>query len=215
MFPSVEQKLARTSIGAGAAIIVIAAAAWLVTARAPDTMGMGAWPFLGTWTAMMTAMMLPSAAPLLLLYRRGSRAVDTAALGLGYLLVWGALGYAAYAYVMWGPMLPIWSVLAVAGIYQLTPLKGSCLTRCRTPADFLVRRYGRAPLLLGIEHGLWCAGCCWGLMFILVAVGSMSLAWAAGIAAVVLVEKVAPSGDRLARIGGIVLVVLALMEGVF
>ncbi len=143
-----EQRVARTSVGAGAAIIVVAAAAWLATVRAPDTMGMGAWPFLGTWTAMMTAMMLPSAAPLLLLYRRGSRAVDTAALGLGYLLVWGALGYAAYAYVMWGPMLPIWSVLAVAGIYQLTPLKGSCLKRCRTPADFLVRRYGRAPLLL-------------------------------------------------------------------
>jgi predicted metal-binding membrane protein len=136
-------------------------------------------------------------------------------LGLGYLLVWGALGYAAHAYVMWGPMLPVWSVLAVAGVYQLTPLKGSCLKRCRTPADFLVRRYGRAPLLLGIEHGLWCAGCCWGLMLILVAVGSMSLAWAAGIAAVVLVEKVAPSGDRLARLGGVVLVLLAFVEGVF
>ena len=178
-------------------------------------MDIGALPFLGAWTAMMTAMMLPSAAPLLLLYRRGSRAVDTAALGLGYLLVWGALGYAAYAYVMWGPMLPVWSVLAVAGVYQLTPLKGSCLKRCRTPADFLVRRYGRAPLLLGMEHGLWCAGCCWALMFVLVAVGSMSLAWAAGIAAVVLVEKVAPSGDRLARLGGIVLVLLALLEGAF
>jgi predicted metal-binding membrane protein len=112
-------------------------------------------------------------------------------------------------------MLPVWSVLAVAGVYQLTPLKDSCLSRCRTPADFLVRRYGRAPILLGMEHGLWCAGCCWGLMFILVAVGSMSLAWAAGIAAVVLVEKVAPGGDRLARLGGVVLIVLALVEGVF
>jgi predicted metal-binding membrane protein len=178
-------------------------------------MDMGAPVFLGSWTAMMTAMMLPSAAPLLLLYRRSARGVDTAMLGLGYLLVWGAIGYGAYAYVMWGPMLPVWSVLAVAGVYQLTPLKGVCLKRCRTPANFLVRRYGRAPLLLGLEHGLWCAGCCWALMLILVAVGSMSLAWAAGIAAVVLVEKVAPSGDRLARLGGIVLIVLAVVEGVF
>jgi predicted metal-binding membrane protein len=77
----VEQRLARTSVGAGAAIIVIAAAAWLVTARAPDTMGMGALPFLGTWMALMTAMMLPSAAPLLLLYRRGSVLVEKVAPG--------------------------------------------------------------------------------------------------------------------------------------
>jgi predicted metal-binding membrane protein len=210
----VEPRLEQRPVGAGAVLVVVTAFAWLLTARSSGSMDMGALAFLGAWTAMMTAMMLPSAAPLLLLYRRGSRAVDTAALGLGYLLVWGALGYAAYAYVMWGPMLPVWSVLAVAGIYQVTPLKGSCLKRCRTPADFLVRRYGRAPLLLGMEHGLWCAGCCWALMFILVAVGSMSLAWAAGIAAVVLVEKVAPSGDRLARLGGVVLVVLALVEGV-
>jgi len=95
---------------------------------------------------------------------------------------------------MWGPVLPAWTVLAVAGIYQLTPLKGACLKRCRTPADFLVRRLrsvaaaprpGARPLV------------------------------PAGIAAGVLVEKVAPSGDRLARLGGIVLVVLALVEGVF
>jgi predicted metal-binding membrane protein len=211
----VERRLEQRPIGAGAVLIVVTAAAWILTARSSGSMDLGALAFLGVWTAMMTAMMLPSAAPLLLLYRRGAAGVDTAALAVGYLLVWGALGYAAYAYVMWGPMLPTWSVLAVAGVYQLTPLKGACLKRCRTPADFLVRRYGRSPLLLGLEHGLWCAGCCWALMLILVAVGSMSLAWAAGIAAVVLVEKVAPSGDRLARIGGVVLVVLALVEGVF
>lgn len=209
-----ERRLEQRPIDAGAVLVAVTAFAWLLTARSSSSMNMGALAFLGAWTAMMTAMMLPSAAPLLLLYRRGARSVDTVALGFGYLLVWGALGYAAYAYVMWGPMLPVWSVLAVAGVYQLTPLKGACLKRCRTPADFLVRRYGRAPLLLGLEHGLWCAGCCWALMFILVAVGSMSLAWAAGIAAVVLVEKVAPSGGRLARLGGVVLIVLALVEGV-
>jgi predicted metal-binding membrane protein len=211
----VERGLGQKPIGAGAILIAVTAFAWLLTARSSSSMDMGASAFLGAWTAMMTAMMLPSAAPLLLLHRRGARGVDTVALGLGYLLVWSALGYAAYAYVMWGPMLPTWSVLAVAGIYQLTPLKGVCLKRCRTPADFLVRRYGRSPVLLGLEHGLWCAGCCWALMLILVAVGSMSLAWAAGIAAVVLAEKVAPSGHRLARLGGIVLVVLAFVEGVF
>jgi predicted metal-binding membrane protein len=211
----VDPRLEQRSIGAGAVLIGVTAFAWLLTARTSGSMDMGAVAFLGAWTAMMTAMMLPSAAPLLLLHRRGARGVDTIALGAGYLLVWGALGFAAYAYVMWGPMLPVWSVLAVAGLYQLTPLKGSCLKQCRTPADFLVRRYGRAPLLLGLEHGVSCAGCCWALMLILVAVGSMSLAWAAGIAAVVLVEKVAPAGDRLARLGGVVLIVLALVEGVF
>jgi predicted metal-binding membrane protein len=211
----VERRLEQRPIGAGTVLLVVTAFAWLLTARSSSSMDLSALAFLGAWTAMMTAMMLPSAAPLLLLYRRSARAVDAAALGLGYLLVWAALGYAAYAYVMWGPMLPTWSVLAGAGAYQLTPLKGACLKRCRTPADFLVRRYGRAPLLLGLEHGLWCAGCCWALMLILVAVGSMSLAWAAAIAALVLVEKVASSGDRLARLGGIVLLVLALVEGVF
>src|SRR5437868_932213 len=101
-----EQQLARAPVQAGAALRVLTAAAWLVTATAPGTMELGAAPFLGAWTAMMIAMMLPSAAPFLLLYRRGAGAADTALLGAGYLFVWSALGVAAYGEVRYGPTAP-------------------------------------------------------------------------------------------------------------
>ena len=192
-----------------------AAAAWLVTASAPDTMQLGLAAFLGPWTAMMAAMMLPSAAPFVLLYRRTAAGLQTAALAAGYLLVWSALGLLAYAYVSSELMAPAWSVFVLAGLYQLTPLKSACLRRCRTPAGFLLSRFGRNPLRIGIEHGAWCAGCCWALMVVLVAAGSMGLAWAAGIAAVVLVEKLAPHGPTYVSATGIVLLALAVTEGGF
>lgn len=206
-----ERLLDRTTV---AALTVTAAAAWLVTLRTAHEMELGAAAFLGSWTAMMAAMMLPSAAPLVLLYRRSAPAGQALALTAGYLLVWSALGLLAYAYMRSEAMAPAWAVFAVAGLYQLTPLKSACLRRCRTPVGFLVARYGRSPLRIGAEHGAWCAGCCWALMVVLVAAGAMGLAWAAGIAAVVLVEKLMPQGVVFARLTGVVLVALALSEGV-
>jgi predicted metal-binding membrane protein len=200
---------------ASVALVAVATGAWLLTISAPDSMEMGPAPFLGSWTAMMAAMMLPSAAPLVLLYRRGTTGARTALLGAGYLLVWAALGLAAYAYVRADLMAPAAAVFAAAGLYQLTPLKTACLARCRSPVDFLITRFGRRPFRLGVEHGLWCAGCCWALMIVLVAAGSMGLGWAVAIAAIVFAEKIAPHGDVVARTTGAGLLALALTEGVW
>jgi predicted metal-binding membrane protein len=130
---------------------------------------------------------------------------------VGYLLVWGALGVPVYALsravdLMAVPTIVVAAVLAGAGIYQFTPLKSACLRACRSPLDFLALRWSRRPLRLGIEHGLFCAGCCWGLMAVLVVAASMSLTAAAVIAAVVFAEKVLPAGARTASLAGLVLV---------
>jgi predicted metal-binding membrane protein len=210
----VERPLDRTVLTA-AALAGVVATAWAVTASAPDTMDLGPAPFLASWTAMMAAMMLPSAAPLVLLYRRGSTPQRTAALASGYLAVWAALGLLAYLYMQSELMVAPWIVFGAAGIYQLTPLKTACLHRCRTPVQFLLTRFGRSSLRIGVEHGAWCAGCCWALMVVLVVAGSMGLGWALGIAAVVFVEKLAPYGQHFARATGIVLLALALTEGAF
>jgi predicted metal-binding membrane protein len=166
---------------------------------------MGAAGFLAGWTLMMAAMMLPSIAPLVLLYR-GPRTV----LAAGYLAVWGALGLLPYAAMEWGlePALPL--VLALAGVYELTPLKHACLRRCRSAAAFLMERYRSGPLRLGVEHALWCAGCCVGLMAVLVLAASMGLLWAAAIAAAVFVQKALPLGELSSRLTGVALLVAAV-----
>jgi predicted metal-binding membrane protein len=210
----VERGLDRTT-QATAALAAVATAAWVITAAARDSMELGPAPFLGSWTAMMAAMMLPSAAPLVLLYRRSTTGACTALLATGYLLVWVALGLVAFAYVRSELMAPAAAIFAAAGLYQLTPVKTACLARCRSPIDFLLTRYGRHALRLGVEHGLWCAGCCWALMIVLVAAGSMGLGWAVAIAVIVFAEKIAPHGDVLARAAGIGLLALALTEGVW
>lgn len=209
-----ERTLDRSTLTA-AALAGIVATAWAMTATLPDAMDLGPAPFLGSWTAMMAAMMLPSAAPLVLLYRRGTTPRRTAALAAGYLAVWAALGLLAYLYLESELMLAPWLVFGAAGLYQLTPLKAACLRRCRTPVDFLIVRFGRSPLRIGLEHGAWCAACCWALMVVLVAAGSMGLGWALGIAALVFVEKLAPRGPFLARAAGAGLLALALTEGAF
>jgi predicted metal-binding membrane protein len=154
---------------------------------------------------MMTAMMLPSIAPLALLYR-GPRTP----MAVGYLVVWGATGLIPYAAMEWGldPALPI--VLALAGVYELSPLKSACLRRCRNGAAFLMEHYRSGPFRLGVEHGVWCIGCCVGLMAVLVLAASMELVWAAAIAAAVFVQKVLPLGEVSARLMGVGLLVAAV-----
>jgi predicted metal-binding membrane protein len=163
----------------------------------------------------MVAVMLPSAAPLVLLYRRGATARATVALATGYLLVWAATGLPVW--VAMG-VVPLWAgpaVLALAGAYQFTPFKAACLTRCRTPADFLVQRWGRSALRLGVEHGAWCVGCCWALMLVLVLAGMMGLAWVAGVTAIVALEKLHPRGQTLSRWTGALLLAGAVVQGVW
>jgi len=108
------------------------------------------------------------------------------------------------------------SLLMIAGAYQLTPLKTACLSQCRSPAEFLVR-HGRpgplGPLLMGLQHGVQCIGCCWALMALLFAFGVMNLLWVAALAIFVFIEKLTPAGPLIGRVGGFLMVCagLALM----
>jgi predicted metal-binding membrane protein len=201
------------AIGTPAALVVLVLVAWLFVVREPVGMDVGPVLFIAAWTVMMVAMMLPSAAPLVLLHHRGASFSGTLRLTLGYLLIWAVAGIPAYGAHLWMPMGIAPAALAAAGVYQLTPLKASCLKRCRSPADFLVQRWGRGPLGLGLEHGAWCLGCCWALMAVLVLVGMMGLAWVVGIAALVAVEKLAPHGLAWSRLTGVALLAAAAWEG--
>jgi predicted metal-binding membrane protein len=186
----------------GAALAGVAIVAWVFLLRSGEA-GMGAPAFLGAWLVMMAAMMLPSAAPLVLVYRRGASPTATGALTAGYLALWAAVGVAAYAAdsSLEGSRLSA-LVLVGAGLYELTPLKARFLQQCRDPAGFLMTRWRGGPagaFRLGVEHGLFCLGCCWALMAVLVVSAAMGLAWAAVIALAVFAEKVLP-GDRIWRL---------------
>jgi predicted metal-binding membrane protein len=189
-------------VGAAAALAAASGFAWVGLAGYEEPMGVAG--FLAAWTLMMAAMMLPSAAPLVLLYR-GSRLP----LAAGYLLVWAVVGLLPFAAMEaeLGPALPL--VLALAGAYELSPLKTTCLRRCRGVADFLMTRYRSGPLRLGVEHAAWCIGCCAGLMAVLVLAAAMGLGWAALIAAVVFVQKVLSSGEAVGRATGVGLLAAA------
>jgi predicted metal-binding membrane protein len=130
------------------------------------------------------------------------------------IVVWGA-GIAASAIVMPEQRaFAVAAILLLAGAYQFSPLKSTCLRACRTPADFLLTHWHRGlsgQVRLGVEHGLYCLGCCWALMALFVGVGAMSLVWAAGIALVVLVEKVRPEGVAFGRVAGGLLIVAAIV----
>jgi predicted metal-binding membrane protein len=181
------------------------------------------------WAVMMTGMMMPSASPVVLLFAamhrgRGPERIPLVvfAFGAGYLLVWTAFSAAAalaqwalHQAAMLSPMMTTSSarlsgaILVAAGVYQLTPFKGACLTHCRTPLGFLMThwREGTAGALrMGIAHGSYCLGCCWALMCILFVVGVMNLVWVAAIAVFVLVEKVGPAGAVVARAAGVAMI---------
>lgn len=179
------------------------------------------------WSIMMIGMMLPSAAPMILIFARinsgkregGHAYAPTAVFAAGYLLVWVAFSLLAAA-AQWGlqsagllsPMMASASgylggaLFVAAGLYQLTPLKHACLKNCRSPLSFLMHHWRNGTggaLRMGFEHGAYCTGCCWLLMALLFVLGVMNLAWVAGLAILVLIEKVVPRGDWLARAGGV------------
>jgi predicted metal-binding membrane protein len=192
------------------ALLFLAAAtavSWIGLARLPPAMELPG--FLAAWTLMMAAMMLPSIAPLVLLYR-GSRT----ALAAGYLLAWGVVGVIPYLAMNWSMTVdPARSamILAAAGVYELTPLKSACLRHCRTPATFLLQHFQHGALRLGAEHALWCTGCCLGLMAVLVFAAAMDLRWAAAIALIVFAQKVLPLGGASTWPLGIGLIVAAIV----
>ena len=199
---------------AGAGLVLVTAVAWVfvIVSSGEDDMEMasGAAAFIGSWTIMMVAMMLPSVAPFALLYARGaSRPAAPGLLAAGYLGVWALIGIPAClldrALGMDHPGATA-AVLIAAGLYQLSPLKQACLRKCRSPVDFLVQHWHPGlggAFRLGIEHGAYCLGCCVALMAILVVAGGMGLVWVVAIAAVVAAEKLLPYGPLLSKMAGI------------
>lgn len=227
----------RARLGLVVLLLGLAAAAWWLTV---DRMtGMDAGPgtdlgalgwFLGVWTVMMAAMMLPALAPTAALYARMTRRHGwrrPLLFAAGYLLVWGAAGVGAYALFrlgkQWFGGALAWdtagrwcagAILLVAAIYELTPLKYRCLSKCRSPLGFLLgswRDGNRGALEMGAKHGAWCFGCCWALMAGLFALGIMSIAWMALIAALITLEKTLPWRRVATWSTAGVLVVLAVL----
>ncbi|UCH49835.1 MAG: DUF2182 domain-containing protein [Betaproteobacteria bacterium] len=182
------------------------------------------------WWIMMIAMMMPSAAPVVLLYARVYRHaqrqgqikspyVPTASFVAGYLVVWLVFSLASTslqwlleslglldAMMMWSADLVLsGGLLIAAGAYQFLPLKQACLKHCRSPVDFVSRNWRQGwtgAAVMGIEHGIFCVGCCWPIMALLFVGGVMNLVWIAGLAILVLVEKLAPEGRGIGRAAG-------------
>jgi predicted metal-binding membrane protein len=222
------------------AVAALAAVAWVVTVmlardmgNGPGTMGLALLPFLGLWVVMMAAMMLPSVAPVAVLW---TRLISGASAGLsrmtrmgmflgGYLLAWAVVGAIAFAALAGAgrlltasPTAAKWLGVAIflaAGIYQLTPWKDWCLRRCRSPVGALIYYVGfrgRArDLRVGLHHGATCAGCCWGLMVVLVAVGVMNVAVMAALAVVIFAEKLWRHGKPFGLAVGVVLAAIGVL----
>jgi predicted metal-binding membrane protein len=186
------------------------------------------------WWVMMLGMMVPSAAPMIVTFAtlnrnkraRGQNFVPASVFVLGYLLAWGGFSLAATV-AQWAldrvallsPMLSTTSALLdgslfiLAGAYQFTPLKQTCLRHCRSPFAFVLNHWRdgwMGAMRMGLEHGVYCLGCCWVLMAVLFVVGVMNLVWVAGLAVFVFAEKLLPGGVWIGRAGGVVMLGLGV-----
>jgi predicted metal-binding membrane protein len=245
-FEAVLRHDRRVVIGSLAGIVVLA---WIYLWRDAagmdhDSMTMAAMPHAADagalaltfvmWTVMMAGMMLPSAAPTVLLYgalvrKNGERGTVLPGVWIfsgAYLLIWTGFSVAATLLQallerasLLTPAMTAASttlsavVLLAAGGYQLTPLKQACLSKCRNPLEFFVTRWraGRAGAFrMGLEHGAYCVGCCWALMLLLFVAGVMNLLWVALIAVFVLVEKLFPAALVISRATGAMLILAGL-----
>ena len=226
----------RVTVAIVALLLALAGVAWWLTAGLAEGMAgmvqglasvgtampfdMSALVFVGMWATMMVAMMFPATAPIVLLHhmvmrRRGQGTISTVAFGLGYLLIWTAVGLIPLGVLIGFRQVSdhsVWIdraagfVLLIAGGYQFTRWKATCLRACRTPFTFLMTHdFGRGAfgaLRVGVSHGLYCLGCCWALMAVLFVVGLMNLAWMAGIAVVFILEKNWRHGRELTFVVG-------------
>jgi predicted metal-binding membrane protein len=194
------------------------------------TMGMSAPLFLLIWIVMMVAMMFPTAAPMILMFttiaagkrQRGQPFVPTWIFVSAYMLVWTLAGGLAYVLAVaagWLAAMSPWllshaaqiggGVLILAGVYQLSPLKHTCLAKCRTPLQFILSswRDGHGGAFrMGLGHGLYCLGCCWLLFVILFPLGVMNVAAMAVLTALIFAEKSLPAGRRISQIAAIILI---------
>ena len=229
---------------AWAALVLLAGLAWAATlsqARGmgigAGTMGMGLPLFLGAWLTMMIAMMFPSVAPIAIMWSRvigskasgGLRVARMAQFLGGYLVAWTGYGLVAFASLLLterlaesSPTGAIWlgaAIFGVAGLYQLTPLKDACLRHCRSPMMALLHyanfKGASRDFRVGLHHGAYCVGCCWGLMIVLVAVGVMNVAAMAALAAVIFLEKLWKRGPLLSKAIGLAFLALAVLVPFF
>jgi predicted metal-binding membrane protein len=238
----------RWIVAASLGLVTAACWAWIVPMANDmygDMTGPSAWMMTSVWdgsdvallfamwTAMMTGMMLPSAAPTLLIYGMVVRRDDDAGAPLrvhlfagGYVIIWMAFSAAATfgqrllaSTGVLSPMmeaqvpLAAGAMLVVAGLYQLTPLKRACLSACQSPAAFLVKHWhaGRAGALrLGLVHGWYCLGCCWALMLLLFVFGVMNLGVIVGLTVFLLLEKLMPPRAQGGRFSGALLIATGL-----
>ncbi|HLZ68978.1 MAG TPA: DUF2182 domain-containing protein [Dehalococcoidia bacterium] len=220
-------------------LLALAAACWAVviwqsattnSMSASLTMGMAAPLFIATWVAMMAAMMFPASAPMILAFarvhaarrERGRPFVPAWIFTGAYLLVWTGAGIVAFLLATAADRLAGRSpwlmdhaariggvVLILAGLYQLSPLKGRCLSKCRTPLSFIATswRDGRGGAVrMGLEHGAYCLGCCWLLFALLFPLGVMNIAAMAALTALVFAEKALPFGRMLAPVAAVALI---------
>jgi predicted metal-binding membrane protein len=199
---------------------------------APDWSVLNVLAVFVMWAVMMAAMMLPSALPMILAFlrlsERGGEPARARMFVGAYLLVWAGFSAVATALqwmlqaVDWvDPMIvstsPVLSgaLLVIAGVYQFTPLKKVCLDTCRTPVGFLMGEWrggAAGAFRMGLRHGLFCAGCCWAVMALLFVGGVMNLPWIAALAIVVAIEKLAPRGERIAMVLGVVLIAAGVVS---
>lgn len=187
------------------------------------------FPLFLMWAEMMVAMMIPSAAPMILTFAMVQRKrreqerpfVPTGMFLLGYLIVWTGFSAVAalaqwvlHAKALLSPLMvstsPILggALLIVAGLFQWTPLKHACLKHCRSPLSFLMtdwREGGSGALLMGLKHGAYCTGCCWFLMALLFVAGVMNMWWIAILTVFVLLEKAVPNGLLAGKVAGVLL----------
>lgn len=200
--------------------------------------GLNTVQFMGLflmWSVMMSSMMLPTAAPMIVAYarmqaydrRRGEGWRAVLAFAGGYILAWGAFSFVAAGLqgtmtelsamspmlmkTIWEPLSGV--ILVVAGVYQFLPLKRVCLKQCQSPTAFLSTRWrdgNRGALSMGWQHGLFCIGCCWALMGLLFVTGVMNTAGIIAIAGYVLIEKIMPGGKWFARSTGICLILAGM-----
>jgi predicted metal-binding membrane protein len=233
-------RLERSQLALIGLLLVLSVVGWAVTG---DRMsGMDAGPgtdpgslgfYVSAWVVMMAAMMFPSIAPMVLVYRRihnhrrelgKARPGATALFVSGYLIAWTLFGLAAYALLETIRSLSIdalsWDkggkylaggVIVAAAVYQLTPAKDVCLRHCRSPLDFVLGHWRDGywgALRTGIDHGAWCVGCCWALMAALFALGVMSIGWMIFVAALIAAEKMLPWKEIANR--GIAVLLLSL-----
>lgn len=199
------------------------------------TMGMNTGLFMAIWVVMMIAMMFPTAAPMILMFttvyagkRQKSQAfVPTWVFVSAYLLIWSLFGLVAYPLALGAERLAgqsMWLMtnapriggvlLVVAGLYQLSPLKHLCLSKCRTPLQFILGSwhdgYGGA-FRMGVVHGAYCLGCCWFLFALLFPLGIMNIAVMALLTALIYAEKSFPLGRQISQIAGVALIVYGVI----